>query len=227
MPEKNVHSGHRERVKRKYLDHGLDVFEPHEALELMLFYVVPYKDTNALAHMLLSKFGSISAILDAPFDVLTEAGLTENQATFLKLLPDCARLYISDKHDNADKIINFSTIASYITSKFIGRVEENMLLLLMDTKQKELFCGIISKGNINSTAIPVRKIVDLSMRYDATCAVIAHNHPSGFAIPSQEDLVTTKNIHDALSLVGVNLLDHYIVADGECVSLLQSGFMKY
>ena len=97
MSEKNLHSGHRERMKQKFLNHGLDIFETHEALELMLFYAVPYKDTNPLAHKLLREFGSLSAVFDAPYDRLKEAGLTDNQATYIKLIPQLARLYISDK----------------------------------------------------------------------------------------------------------------------------------
>lgn len=222
MSEKNIHSGHRERMKKKFLDHGLDVFETHEALELMLYYAVPYKDTNPLAHKLIDKFGSVSAAFDAPFDCLKEAGLTDNQATYIKLIPQLARLYISDKEENADKIIDMDTIEDFIVSKFIGRDEEHILLLLMDAKFKEVFCGMVSVGTLTSSNIPVRKIVDLSMRYNARCAVIAHNHPSGFAEPSKVDLESTRSISQALGLVGVYLLDHFIVADGDCYSLRQS-----
>lgn len=222
MNSNNLHSGHRDRMRKKFLLHGLDVFEMHEALELMLYYVVPYKDTNPLAHKLLDTFGSLSAIFDAPFDRLKEAGLTENQATYLKLLPQMARLYISDKEDNSDKVIDFDRIDSYIVSKFIGREEENVLLVLLDAKFKEIFCGMIAKGSISTTHIPIRKIVDLAMRYNARCAILAHNHPSGFADPSEDDISATRSIEHALGLIGVYLLDHYIIADGGCVSMRQT-----
>lgn len=222
MSEKNIHSGHRDRMKKKFLNHGLDVFETHEALELMLYYAVPYKDTNPLAHKLLREFGSLSTVFDAPFDRLKEAGLTDNQATYIKLIPQLARLYISDKEDNTDKIIDLDSIEKYIISKFIGRNEEHILLLLMDAKFKEVYCGMVSVGSISSTDIPIRKIVDLAMRYNARSAVIAHNHPSGFAKPSADDIESTINIGSALGLIGVYLLDHFIVADGDCVSLRQS-----
>ena len=222
MSKENVHLGHRDRVRKKFLEHGLDVFEAHEALELMLFYAVPYKDTNPMAHMLLSKFGSVSAIFDAPLDLLVEAGLTENQATYIKLMPQIARLYISDKDTNVDKIIDLDTIEDYLLRKFIGRNEEHILLLLLDAKLKEVYCGIVSTGSLTSTNIPVRKIVDLAMRYNARSAVIAHNHPSGFAHPSEADIEATKMIYHALNLVGVYLLDHFIIGDGEVVSVYQS-----
>ena len=100
-----------------------------------------------------------------------------------------------------------------------------MLLLLMDAKFKEVYCGMVSVGSISSTDIPIRKIVDLAMRYNARSAVIAHNHPSGFAKPSSDDIKSTINIGNALGLIGVYLLDHFIVADGDCVSLRQSNHL--
>lgn len=226
MSEKNLHAGHRDRMKKKFLDHGLDVFETHEALELMLYYAVPYKDTNPLAHKLLSEFGSVSAVFDAPFDCLKEAGLTDNQATFIKLIPQLARLYLSDKEDNADKIVDFDSIEKHIINQFIGRNEEHMLLLLMDAKFKEIYCGMVSVGTLSATDIPIRKIVDLAMRYNARSAVIAHNHPSGFAKPSRVDIESTMMISQALELINVYLVDHYIVADGDCVSLRQSNYFN-
>lgn len=212
-------------MKKKFLLHGFDVFEIHEALELMLYYAVPYKDTNPIAHRLLDQFGSLSAVFDAPLDRLIQAGLTENQATYIKILPQIARLYISDKEDNFDKIINLDTIDKYVVSKFIGRNEEHILLLLMDAKFKEIYCGIVSVGTLTATSIPIRKIVDLAVRYNARSAVIAHNHPSGYAEPSKADLTSTRDILHALDLVGVYLLDHFIVADGDCFSMRQSNML--
>ncbi|MBQ8538248.1 MAG: RadC family protein [Ruminococcus sp.] len=221
MATDNVHEGHRGRVKKKFLMNGLDGFETHEALELLLFYCVHMKNTSELAHRLLDAFGSLSAVFDAPFDALCEFGLSENQAVFLKLIPEMTRLYIDDKHNNMDKVFDNDRIADSILRKFIGRENENVLLLLLDAKGKEVFCGIVAKGSISNTNLPVGKIVDYSLRYNARSAIIAHNHPSGVALPSREDLEATANIKNALTLIGVQLLDHYIVADNDCVSLAQ------
>ena len=222
MATENVHEGHRARVRKKFLLNGLDGFETHEALEFLLFYCVHMKNTSELAHRLLNAFGSLSAVFDAPYDALCKFGLSENQAVFLKLIPEITRLYIDDKHNNIDKVYDDEKIADYIMRKFIGRENENVLLLLLDAKGKEVFCGIVAKGSITNTNLPVRKIVDYSLRYNARSAIIAHNHPSGVALPSHEDLVATANIKNALALIGVSLLDHYIVADNDSVSLAQS-----
>ena len=111
-----------------------------------------------------------------------------------------------------------------MTHKFVGRTNETVILLLMDGKRKQLFCGVVSEGSLSGAEIYIRRIVELSMRYNASLAVIAHNHPSGIALPSKEDLIATASVRDALALIGVKLIDHIIVADDDYVSLRQSDF---
>lgn len=225
MDKKADHSGHRKRMRDRYLLQGADGFYPHEMLEMMLYYAVPMKDTNALASRLITTFGSFSAVLDASVAQLKEFGLTENQAVFLKMMPDICRLYINDKHNNGSKIIDPENIGLYICDKFIGREEEHVLLILIDSKGKELYCGMIARGSLTGAQMPIRKIVDLAMHYRAVSAIIAHNHPSGSALPSREDLKATRNIVTALELVGVHFIDHFIVADHDCISLRESGLL--
>lgn len=222
MPDKNLHKGHRQRMKSKFLLNGLDDFEQHQALELLLYYAIPRCDTNPMAHRLLDHFGSISAIFDAPVDALKEAGVSETTAALLKIIPEFSRLYLDDKYNNKNKIINFDHLIEYFSNKFVGRNEETVMLLLADAKGKEIFSGVIAKGSLNTSDVPIRKVVDLSLRYNAKTAVIAHNHPSGVAIPSIADIKTTKDIFDALDHVNVLLADHIIIADGDGISIAQS-----
>lgn len=227
MGEKsNVHSGHRKRLKAKFLKNQLDEFEQHEALELLLYYAVPRKDTNQLSHKLLDRFGSISAVLDAPIDSLIETGLTQNSALLLKLTPQISRLYLEDKHNNADKTVEFDTVGSKLLKKFIGRDYEAVVLLLMDAKQKEVFCGVISKGSVSACDLYIRKIIEHAVLYNSSYAIIAHNHPSGIALPSGEDIIATKLVFDTLELINVRLLDHIVVADNDYVSMAQSGILR-
>lgn len=222
----DTHSGHRDRLRKKFLQTGFDGFEDHEILELMLFYVIPRKDTNPIAHTLLDTFGSISAVLDAPIDSLVQSGLTLNAAVYIKTLPQFSRIYLDDKHNNTQKVVSGDNIGETIVRKFIGRDYEAVVLLLMDAKYKEVFCGFISKGSVNSCEIFIRKIIELAVMYNARFAVIAHNHPSGIALPSNKDLETTKRIVKALKLIEVSLIDHIIVADNDYVSLADSGLKE-
>lgn len=225
MHENNPHEGHRSRLRKKFLLNGTDAMEEHEILELMLYYAIPRKDTNPISHRLLSKFGSISAVLDASVENLKQEGLSENSAIYLSLIPQICRVYMDDKFRNYDKIVTDDNIADKIKYKFIGRNYEAVVLMLLDSKNKEVFCGVISKGSIASNEIYIRKIVELAIIYNARAAVIAHNHPSGIALPSGEDMVATKRTFESLKLINVYLMDHIIVADDDCISLRQSGFM--
>lgn len=224
--QKADHSGHRARMREKYLKSGLDVFAPHEILELMLYYAIPYKNTNDIAKNLISRFGSLDGVLDAPVDSLVEAGLTENQAIYLKLFPDITRIYYRAKYDSDDGPIDFDNLPDYISRRFIGLTsQERVLLILLDVKGKEVFSGFINEGNFEATRLSVRSIVRLAMNYGAVTAILAHNHPSGVALPSKDDINTTLYLRDALSLVDVNLIDHFIVANEECISMAQSDFL--
>ena len=222
----NPHSGHRDRLRKKFLDNGFDGMEHHEVLELMLYYGIPRKDTNPIAHSLLDSFGSISAVFDAPIDKLKEAGVSQNCAVYLKLIPQICRMYMDDKHNNKDKIIDMDNIGDKIKHKFVGRDYEAVVLLLLDSKYKEVFCGVVSKGSVSACEIYIRKIIELAVMYNSKFAVLSHNHPSGLALPSNDDILTTERVYKALRLIDVALIDHIIVADDDYVSLRESGFME-
>lgn len=222
--QKADHSGHRNRLREKYLQGGIEVLAEHEVIELLLFNAVPYRNTNDIAKNLVSRFGSLSAVMDASLELLMDAGLTRNQAMFLKLIPDSARLYMLDKHDNPSKIMDPEHIVSFLLNRFIGlEREEHVIVLLLDEKFKELYCGELTKGSFNAGEISLRRLMNLALTYSAAGVVIAHNHPSGVAMPSQEDYRATIQIHEALSMIGVALVDHYIIADNEAVSMRESG----
>ena len=221
-PKEHDHAGHRNRVRKKFIDNGFDGFEPHEVLEMYLFYAIPRKDTNALAHKLLNRYITISGVCDAPLDeLMKDFSLSQSAAVFLKMLPQMSRLYIQSK-TSKDNAIDDECIGEMFMSMFIGRDEECVALILGDAKGKLLFSDIIIKGAIGSTTAPVRKIVDIALRHNAKCAFIAHNHPSGSALPSSSDIKATAIIKNTLLSVGVELIDHYIVTTDDYVSLAQS-----
>lgn len=222
--QKADHSGHRNRLRAKYTENGIEALAPHEVLELLLFYAVPYRNTNDIAKNLLDRFDSLSAVLDASVELLTEAGLTVNQATFLKLIPDVTRLYLLDKHEDNSKILDLSAIGDMLINRFVGmEQEEHVHLILVDKKMKVVYSGELSKGTFNASELSIRRILNLALNYGAVGAIMAHNHPSGFSMPSQQDVRATDQIRSALSVIGVRLIDHFIIADRECLSMRDSG----
>ena len=226
MVQKVDHSGHRSRMKKKLIELGMDAFEPHEVLEILLYYAIPQRNTNEIAKDLILRFGSLSAVFDASLDMLKNAGLTEHQALLIKMIPDVTRRYFVDKYHNKSKVMDMTRVSNYVIDMFLGKEEkEHVLLILLDQKCKLLYSGMIAKGDFDSVSISVREIVTLALNYGATSAIIAHSHPSGNALPSKQDYDLTIQLKDALALVKVELLDHYIVADHDCVSFVESGLM--
>ena len=217
--KKNVHEGHRDRMRNKYVNKGIEVFEQHEILEMLLFYAIPRKNTNDIAHRLLEACGSLSAVFDAPIDILMQQGLSYNAAVLLHMIPDLSRAYQSDKFDNEEKIITDENIGKKMVHLFAGKNEECVYAFFLDAKGKEKYSGIISKGDASSAPLFSKDIVSIAARCKAVTVIIAHNHPSGVAFPSRADLEATADIADALDTIGIHLADHIIVADRDYISL--------
>ena len=142
----------------------------------------------------------------------------------LRLLPGLCRRYYSEQQNHV--ILDSSEkCGAYLTPRFIGRRVETVFLVCTDAKCRVLGCQLLHAGSVNSAEVNSRKVVETALRFNAAAAVLAHNHPGGMALPSQEDLSTTQRLQQALAAVGVRLLDHIIVADGDFVSLADSGIL--
>lgn len=218
----SVHSGHRSRMRKRFIDYGGESFETHEILEMLLYYSYPRVDTNPIAHDLLEKFGSLSNLIDSPYNALTEAGMTENAAMFIKLMPELFVRYADDRFRRDNEKLTVKNIQELLLTKYIGKTNEAVYLLLLNSKYQELFGSFISEGTHSHAEINVLKICEYAVRYKARYAVIAHNHPSGILVPSQADIKTTARLCEALKSLDVELLNHYILADGSSLGLKES-----
>lgn len=224
MPDTTMHENHRARLKSRFRDHGLDSFTDIQVLEMLLFYVIPRKDTNPIAHRLLERFQTFSQVLDAPLEELEKVeGIGKEAALFLKMIPASARYYMVDNAKQEVILDTFYKCGKYLENFFIGSRVEKVYLLCLDAKCKALCCVEICEGSVNSAGISVRKVVEKALAAKATSVILAHNHPSGIALPSADDLQTTKRIAEGLRAVEIPLVDHIIVADGDHVSIASSG----
>lgn len=220
--ENKMHSGHRERLRKRFLI-SPDAMENHEILELLLTYSIPRKDTNAIAHELLNRFGSISAVFDSSLDMLRSIdGVGDSTALFLKTVASTIRLYNEDKYKPRSKTLTRDEIARIMFNKFVCRSEECLALALFNPKKKMVFCDIIEKGSISNVNFFARNLLKLVVNYDAKYAIVAHNHPSGLALPSQADLDATLNLKKLLLTADVYLVDHIIVSSSDCTCLSES-----
>ena len=224
----SIHDGHRQRLKNRFRESGMDSFTQVQAVEMLLFYCIPRQDTNELAHRLLDRFGSFSQILDADLeDLCSVKGIGENAALFLKMLPAATRYYQVDKVRVEDKpLLTIEDCGAYLMPYFLGRCNETVFLLGLDAKGKVICCRMVGEGGINSAGVPIRRIVELSLSVKATSVVLAHNHPSGLAVPSNEDIATTKRVATALEAVDVILADHLVFAQDDFTSMVYSGMYR-
>ena len=219
-----MHSGHRERMKQRFRETGFDGFNDINALELLLFYAVPRQDTNPIAHALLDRFGSVSKVLEAtPEELKKVPGVGESAALFLSLIMATGRYYLVNQKEKDTILTSIEKCGQYLLPFFHGRRNETVFLLCLDAKCKVLCCKEVGEGSVNSAAVPIRRIVEMALGANATSVVLAHNHPSGLALPSGEDIQTTRRLNLALRAVEIELVDHVVVADGDYVSLAQSG----
>lgn len=223
-----LHDGHRANMRKRYLASSLSAFADHEVLEMLLYYPLPRRDTNEIAHQLLREFGSLHGVFTAPLEALAKVeGMGGATALYLHLLNDSYHRLRIQEEDDPTIFSNVDAMAAFFEKRFHHLRQEVMYMACLDAKGKLLKCVTLTDGTSHSAEVSTRRIVEQSLYSQATAVVLAHNHPSGVALPSKDDITATRQAETALRLVDVTLLDHLIFADGEFVSLRESGSLTY
>ena len=221
-----VHDGHRVRRREQFLQHGLDAFADHEVLELLLFYALPRRDTNPIAHELIDRFGSLEQVLAAsPEELAQVPGMGTAAAALIKLVPQITRRARASSADAETPLDTTERIGRFFVEQYIAEKQEIMYQLCLDAKGRMLSCRRVSEGSAAAVSLNLRQIVENALRSNAVLVALAHNHPSGVAFPSREDIAATLQVRGALETIGVQLVDHIIVADDDFVSLRQEGLL--
>ena len=221
-----VHDGHRARKKEQFRTHGLDAFADHEVLELLLFYAIPRVDTNPVAHRLIERFGSLDGVLSAPPEELEKVeGVGESAATLLSLILPLVRRSRMTAAKTPVILGTTQDAGEYFVDLFFGMREERLYEACLDAKGKLLRCAKVADGSVDAVSVNIRVIVENALKCGASAVVLSHNHPSGVALPSEDDNATTLAVYDALRTVDIRLLDHIIVADDDFVSIRENGLL--
>lgn len=222
-----LHHGHRERMRDRALKAGLDGFADHEVLEMLLFSVIPRANTNPVAHRLLQRFGSLSAVLEAdPRDLAGVQGVGRRGGVFLSLFPHFSRRYLHDRVTrNPPRLTDPEAVASYLVPLMAGRAEEVVYLLCLDAQCRVQFPALLSSGTVAEAHVHPRQAVEVALRHRAVSAILAHNHPSHNPSPSGADHKLTERISQALAAVDIPLLDHVIVAGDRTFSFEREGLL--
>ena len=151
----SIHEGHRLRLKERFLSEGLDGFSEIQVLELALFYCIPRKDTNPIAHALLDHFGGLSQVLEAPVEELKRVpGMGESSAAYLHMITEVGRYYMVHRSTQTSVLPTLEQCAEYMVPFFLGRRVETIFLLCLDAKCKVLCCKEVGEGSVNSAESP-------------------------------------------------------------------------
>lgn len=222
----NIHAGHRQRLKEQFRDFGIEPMSDVTALELLLFYAVPQGDTNPIAHRLINTFGSFEAVFSASHEDLTKVkGVSDHTAVLLRMVPEIARRQQIRRANMDSILLSTEMCGDYLMPYFAGENQEVVYLLGLDAKCKALGCVKIFEGSVNYATFSTRRVAEAALSMNATSVILAHNHTSGIAVPSKEDIRTTRTIRKALDMLGILLSDHIIVAGDDYVSMAESGML--
>lgn len=217
----NIHSGHRTRLRTRARNGGLRTFEPHQVLEFILFFSIPQKDTNPLAHELLNRFKTIAGVFNADIEELMQVpGVSEYTATFLTSFPEIFRFYLFSSRNKLDSLKERDDVRSYLECYYMGYKKETPIVLLLN-QDRELITEPIelSEGGADCSSISVRQIVTVALRHNTSHLILAHNHPAGDAMPSDADILFTQELDCALRLIDIKLIDHYVVGKDRFIGI--------
>ncbi len=229
---KNLHANHRQRVRARFIKDGnLDSFEPHQVLELLLFYAVPRRDTNELAHKLLNEYGSLYTLMNArPEDIVKRCKVSEQTAVLISMIPYVCRKFLGSALDNEKICIDsFSLAHNYFESVLAGQPFESFYMLCLDLNKRLKKIVKISEGVTSSSPVYMEKVVGDALLHNASFVIIGHNHPNGSKRPSSADVDVTMKITNALLHVNIRVLDHIIICGDDCFSFARKGLcnLKY
>ncbi|MCL2404390.1 MAG: DNA repair protein RadC [Defluviitaleaceae bacterium] len=222
--KENPHEGHRERMRARYRTGGLDGFADHEVLEMLLYYCTPRGDTNARAHAMLNKFGSLHNLFEADVEALIQRlGCTENVAVLLNLIPALSNRYFRSKISQKLKLDSERAAGEYAISLFVGHSVEHFYVFSLDTQLRLKNTALISEGTVDEAAVYPREVAQVAIQDKVANVILAHNHPGGSLKPSRADYEVTRQITEGLAYFGVKVLDHIIVAGDTYYSFAARG----
>ena len=230
---KNNAKGHRERVRKKFLENGFNGLEDYEVLELLLFYVIPRKDTKAIAKELIKKFKTLADVLKADtLELKTVNGLGDVAITFLKMMGALPEKIYEDKlknqkliKDDKNKITDKEVLLSFLRNKIGYEDVEKFYVIYLSSSNEVIAFEESSSGTLDRSSIYPREIYKRVIMENAKSIIIAHNHPSGNTCPSKCDIDITNEIAKGLKNFGALLLEHIIITRDSYFSFLEEGLI--
>ena len=207
--------------------HGAEIFTDHEILEIALYFSIPRRNTNEIAHTLLARFDSLNGVLNAdPLRLKAVEGVGDKTATYLSLLSELLRRCDAPHEDHGICYSSLSSVSNFLKLKLQGENNEQFCAMLLDNSMRLLSFVRLSDGSVSAAPADATKLARLAVLENASSVIIAHNHPNTGAAPSSADRYITGLVETALSAVSVNLIEHIIVGEDSLVPIMISDFCR-
>lgn len=212
--------GHRDRLRTRYRESGDTALADYEILELLLFRLIPRRDTKPIAKALLARFGTLGGVLGAPAALLQEVkGVGEAVALDLKLVSTIAHRMLKSELRDKQVLGSWSSVIAYCHAAMAHETREQFRLLFLDKRNALIADEVQGYGTVDHTPVYPREVVRRALELSATAIILVHNHPSGDPTPSRADIEMTKTIIDTAKPLGITIHDHVIIGKDGHVSL--------
>lgn len=215
-----------ERPREKLLTRGAAALSDAELLAIFLRVGVAGKSAVDLARDLLVRFGSLNAIFRASVNELTGVnGIGSSKYAQLQAIFEMSRRALQEEMRQGDVLNSPAAVRDYLRLKLGGLPREVFMVLLLDAQHRVVASEELFSGTLTQTSVYPREVVKLALQFNAAAVIFAHNHPSGVAEPSRADEALTRALKEALALVDVKVLDHFVVAGNHCLSFAEKGML--
>jgi len=218
--------GHRQRLKEKYLTHGLEGFHDYEIMELLLTYGIPRKDVKEPAKELLKRFGGLKGILDAGIDELREVrGITAHTAVLVKLVKEISAAYLLQKAQERPQISCTAELIDFCKTAMGALKDEEFRVCYLDAQNRIIAVETVQEGIVNQAVVYPRKVLERALQWKASAIILVHNHPSGHVRPSDADIRLTRTIQETARTLDILVHDHLIIGENRFFSFREEGLM--
>ena len=224
--EKSRNTGHRKRLRDKFIQSGFDGFLDYEVVELLLTLGTPRKDCKIQAKEIVKKFKDLPGALMASNDDLKQVkGVGNSNSIGIQIFRELQSRYSREKLNKSNTLNNPADIFEYLKYKIGSEQKEHFVILYFNTKNI-LIHSEVSIGTLNASMVHPREVFHQAILNHASHVIIAHNHPSGDPTPSDEDITTTSRLVEAGKILGIAVVDHMIITSDNYTSLKQLGYIN-
>ncbi|HEC93190.1 MAG TPA: DNA repair protein RadC [Candidatus Atribacteria bacterium] len=228
MKKKNTphYIGHRNRLRKRFMNHGIESLQEYEVVELLLTFSIPYKDVKPIAKELISKFKSLKGIIDAPVEELKKVKYVKDKTIeLIKFIKEISIYYQKQKAQEIPISKTHDELVDYCIKKMGDKKDEEFRVISLDSNLSMIADDLISQGTIDKAFVYPRKIMESALKNKAYAIILVHNHPDGKLEPSEYDINVTKALEIPAKVLGLLIYDHLIISSNGYFSFKKEGLL--